>query len=303
MSFRTWRYLFRLGFRNLWFHKVYSVAAVLTMSACIFLFGIFFLTVLNVDSVLEKTEEDVYVAVFFEKDVSQEVVETVGKEIRNRPEVLRTVYTSADEAWDEFRTGYFEETELLEGIFEDDNPLAESSHYQVYMKGIEQQESFVEYVKGLEGVRTVTHSADTVQALLKIKTVVSKVAAGSAGILVLISVLLIHNTLSVVIEAQKEKVHVMRLMGAREAFIKVPFCVQAFVMALLGLCVPLLVLFGGYRWGIGLVSSGLQLTGSGVSLLSWGAVVLQLTSACALLGVVTGLVGAVSVMGKLKKDR
>lgn len=301
MNFRTWRYLCRLGMKNLWYHKVYTVASVLTMSACIFLFGIFFLAVLNVDSVLERTEEDVYVAVFFDEDVSQERIEEVGNLIRKRAEVLKTVYTSADDAWEEFRAGFFEETELLDGIFEDDNPLSASSHYQVYVKGIEQQEAFVQYAMGLEGVRTVTHSADTVRALMKIKDVVSRVAVGSAGILVLISVLLIHNTMSIVIEAQKDKMHVMRLMGAREEFIKVPFCVQAFVMALVGMCVPLLLLFGCYRWGIGLVSSGLLLADGGVTLLPWQEVFPKLMGACVLLGVVTGFVGALSVMGKMKK--
>ena len=59
----------------------------------------------------------------------------------------------------------------LDGIFEGDNPLAASNHYQVYIDGIEQQESFVTYVRDLEGVRKVTHSADTVFALLRIKKV------------------------------------------------------------------------------------------------------------------------------------
>ena len=301
MNFRTWRYLFKLGWKNLWYHKVYTAASALTMSACIFLFGLLFLAVLNVDSVLQRTEEDVYVAVFFDEDVAPERIDEVGNLIRNRAEVLRTVYTTADEAWDEFRADFFEETELMEGIFEDDNPLSASSHFQVYIKGIEQQESFVAYASSLEGVRKVTHSADTVRALVKMKDVISRVAMGSAGLLVLLSVLLIHNTLSVVIEAQKDKMHVMRLMGAREEFIKVPFCVQAFVMALLGLCVPLLLLFGCYRWGVGLVSSGLRLADGGVTLLPWEAVFPQLIVACGLLGVVTGVVGALSVLGKLKK--
>lgn len=301
MKGRTWLYLGRLGLRNLWYHKVYTVASMLTMSACIFLFGIFFLAVLNLDSVLIQTEEDVYVAVFFDEDVAQERIEEVGNLIRGRSEVLRTVYTSAEEAWDEFRAERFEDTEVLEGIFEDDNPLSGSANYQVYIDGIEQQETFVEYVLGLDGVRTVTHSADTVRALLRIKNVVSRVAVGSAAILVLISVLLIHNTLSVVIEAQKDKMHVMRLMGAREAFIRVPFCVQAFVMAIVGMGVPLLLLFGCYRWGIGLVSSGLLLAEGGVTLLPWQEVFPQLMGACVLLGIVVGFVGGLSVMGKVKK--
>lgn len=239
MAFRTWLYLCRLGFKNLWHNKVYTAASVLTMAACIFLFGIFYIAVLNLDGVLQKTEEEVYVAVFFEETVAPERVEEIGGLIRKRPEVVRTVYTSADDAWEGFRNDYFKDGEVLDGIFDGDNPLAASNHYQVYIGGIEQQEGFVEYVKSLEGVRKVTHSADTVRALLRIKTVISRLIAGSAAILLLISILLIHNTLSVGIESQKGKTRVMRLMGAREEFISVPFLVEGLVMGLAGMCIPL----------------------------------------------------------------
>ena len=301
MAFRTWLYLCRLGFKNLWHNKVYTAASVLTMAACIFLFGIFYIAVLNLDGVLQKTEEEVYVAVFFEDTVSPERVEEIGGLIRERPEVVKTVYTSADDAWEGFRNDYFKDGELLDGIFDGDNPLAASNHYQVYIGGIEQQEGFVEYVKSLEGVRKVTHSADTGRALLRINPDISRLIAGSAAILLLISILLIHNTLSVGIESQKGKTRVMRLMGAREEFISVPFLVEGLVMGLAGMCIPLFLLFAGYRWGLELVAAGLNLYGGAVSLLPQSEVFPKLTLASVLLGLATGIAGGCSVMGKLKK--
>ena len=159
----------------------------------------------------------------------------------------------------------------------------------------------MEYVKSLEGVRKVTHSADTVRALLRIKTVISRLIAGSAAILLLISSLLIHNTLSVGIESQKGKTRVMRLMGAREEFIRVPFLVEGLVMGLAGMCIPLFLLFAGYRWGLELVAAGLNLYGGAVSLLPPSEVFPKLTLASVLLGLATGVAGGCSVMGKLKK--
>lgn len=301
MTFRTCRYLWGLGLKNLWHHRVYTAAAVLTMSSCMFLFGIFFLGVLNVDSILTRTEEAVSVAVFFDEDVAPERVEEIGAAIRQRPEVLRTTYTSAEDAWNTLRESYFEDSELLEGIFEDDNPLAASGHYQVYIRGVEQQEAFVEYVESVEGVRKVTHSADTVRALMRMKSVVSRLIAASVGLLLIISVLLIHNTLSVGIEAQREKTHVMRLMGAREEFVRVPFIVEAFVMAIAGVGIPLALLFVCYRWGSSMVSAELLLSDGSLNLLPVETVFPRLIRATLLLGIVTGAVGAVSVMGKLRR--
>ena len=92
MRVRTLLYLCRLGLKNLWHNRVYSAASIITMSACIFLFGIFYLAVANVDALVQKTERDVYVSVFFDEDVLPGRVDEVGKLIQDRPEVLRTVY-------------------------------------------------------------------------------------------------------------------------------------------------------------------------------------------------------------------
>ena len=145
MGIRTLLYLFRLGLKNLWHHRVYTAASVITMSACIFLFGLFYLAAANVDSMVKKTEQEVYVAVFFDEGILPERVEEIGNLIQSRPEVLRTVYVSADEAWSGFKEKYYENAEALDGIFETDNPLASSGNYQVYIDRIGSQEGFVEY--------------------------------------------------------------------------------------------------------------------------------------------------------------
>ena len=152
MGIRTLLYLFRLGLKNLWHHRVYTAASVITMSACIFLFGLFYLAAANVDSMVKKTEQEVYVAVFFDEGILPERVEEIGNLIQSRPEVLRTVYVSADEAWSGFKEKYYENAEALDGIFETDNPLASSGNYQVYIDRIGSQEGFVEYVQSIEGV-------------------------------------------------------------------------------------------------------------------------------------------------------
>ena len=307
MGIRTLLYLFRLGLKNLWHHRVYTAASVITMSACIFLFGLFYLAAANVDSMVKKTEQEVYVAVFFDEGILPERVEEIGNLIQSRPEVLRTVYVSADEAWSGFKEKYYENAEALDGIFETDNPLASSGNYQVYIDRIGSQEGFVEYVQSIEGVRKTTHSADTVMALLKLRQGAARLIAGSAVLLVLISVLLIHNTLSVGIEAQKEKTRVMRLMGAREGFVKIPFMAEAVVMGAAGVVIPLILLMWLYRWGLAFAVSGLNglgsLRGLESGLLTEAQVFPGLIRASVLLGIFTGVAGVLSVMGKLKRRK
>ena len=96
-------------------------------------------------------------------------MEELGEEIRGREEVTNTVYISEDEAWDSFREDFLDSEELREGIFEGDNPLAGCDSYEVYINDISRQEEFVAYVKSLEGVGTVTHSSEVVNALMGLK--------------------------------------------------------------------------------------------------------------------------------------
>ena len=94
----------------------------------------------------------------------------------------------------------------------------------------------------------------------------------------------------------------MRLMGSQGEFISVPFLVEGLVMGLAGMCIPILLLLAGYRWGLELVAAGLSLSGGTVSLLPPAEVFPKPTAAASvILGLVTGVAGGWSVMGKLKK--
>ena len=112
---------------------------------------------------------------------------------------------------------------------------------------------------------------------------------------------MIHNTLAVGIEAQKEKTKVMRLMGAREGFVKIPFVVEGIAMAVAGVCIPLGLLLVSYRWFGELNVLELGLYAKDMGLLTEGEVFPGLARASVLLGLFTGTMGSVSVMGKLKK--
>lgn len=301
MSGKTWLYLCRTGIGNLRRHKVYTAAAVVTMSVCIFLFGIFYLVIANMDSAFMKTEREVYVAVFFEENVRPERIDEVGAMIRERPEVLRTSYVSPDEAWEVFQEDFFDDKAMLEGIFEDDNPLAASGNFQVYIDSAGHQQDFVNFVTGLEGVRKAAYSSDTAAAILHVRDVASRLVAGSMVLFFIISVLLIHTTLAVGIDAQKEKTRVLRLMGAKEAFIRIPFLIEGILMGAGGICIPLVLLYAGYYWGLGWTAAVLAPSGEALALLPPAAVFPKLVHAALAMGIGAGTAGGVSVMGKFKK--
>ena len=128
MRFSTFLYSVKQGMKNIGRNKMFSLASIATMAACIFLFGIFFSVVTNFKTMVKTAEEGVAVTVFFEKGIEQDKIDEIGKEIKKRPEVAKYDFVSADEAWKDFQKEYFKgNKEAAEG-FEEDNPLANSSH-------------------------------------------------------------------------------------------------------------------------------------------------------------------------------
>ena len=133
MRISTVGYSMKQGVKNIGRNKMFSIASIATMAACIFLFGLFYSIVINFNYIVEKAEEGVAITVFFEEDATQSQKDKIGDELKTADGVLEVNYISADEAWDKFKGDYFGESgDLAEG-FKSDNPLANSDNYEVYM--------------------------------------------------------------------------------------------------------------------------------------------------------------------------
>ena len=132
MRISTFGYVGKQGVKNIWRNKMFSLASIATMSACIFLFGLFFSIIVNFQHIIKTAEEGVAITVFFEEGTTNKQIKAIGKKIKARPEVEKIEYQSADEAWEEYKEQYFQGSEAADG-FKDDNPLANSANYRVYM--------------------------------------------------------------------------------------------------------------------------------------------------------------------------
>lgn len=226
---------------------MFSLASIATMSACIFLFGLFYSIVTNFQSIVKEAESGVAVTVFFEKDVDEDIMEDIGKEIDKRVEVSNKKFVSADDAWEGFQKDYFEgKTEMAEG-FVDDNPLANSAHYEIYMNDISMQQSLVTYLESLDGVREVKSSDVAANTLSDFNRLIGYISAGIILILLCVAIFLISNTVTVGIAVRKEEIAIMKLIGATDYFVRAPFIVEGILIGLLGSVFPLAVLYFMYR--------------------------------------------------------
>ena len=205
MRFSTFLYSVKQGMKNIGRNKMFSLASIATMAACIFLFGIFFSVVTNFKTMVKTAEEGVAVTVFFEKGIEQDKIDEIGKEIKKRPEVAKYDFVSADEAWKDFQKEYFKgNKEAAEG-FEEDNPLANSSHYEIYLNDVSMQKALVTYLKGLDGVREVHQSEVAANTLSDLNSLIGYISAGIILILIAVAVFLISNTIRTGISVRRDR--------------------------------------------------------------------------------------------------
>lgn len=234
------------GVKNIKRNWMFSLASILTMAACIFLVGVFYSIVNNVDNIAHKVEQEVPITVFFEEGTTQEQIDVIGEQIRQRPEVENIVFKSAEEAWNDFKDQYFQGSEAAEG-FKDDNPLVNSANYQVYMNQIEMQSDLVSYIQGLEHVREVEQSEQAAKTLGSFNRLASVASMVVIGLLVLISIFLIHNTISVGVSVRKEEIGIMKYIGATDGFVRAPFVMEGIVLGVIGAAIPLTALYFLYN--------------------------------------------------------
>lgn len=240
MRISTLGYVFKQGFKNIFNNKIFSLASIATMGACIFLFGIFFAILVNVDYSVKEAESNVAITIFFDEGIDDARVKEIGEMIKQRPEVSNIVYVSAEQAWEGFKTDYL--GEYADG-YEGDNPLEGSDNYEIYLKDVSKQKELVSYLQNVQGVREVNHSDITASILTNINTLIGYVSIGIVSILLAVSLFLISNTVIMGIAVRREEISIMKLIGAKDFIVRSPFVIEGILIGIIGSIIPLVAIY------------------------------------------------------------
>ena len=292
MRVSTIKYTIQQGLRNITKNKMFSFASIATMVACIFLFGVFYALIANVQGTMKNIEESLPILVYFEKDTKQKQIDKIGKELEKHEDISEVKYVSAEEAWENFKPVYFgEDAEAMTG-FEEDNPLADSDHYEVYMKSVDKQDTLVKYASGLKGVRKVDASAKAAEALKNISVLLATISGIITGILLIVAIFLISNTVSMGITVRREEIAIMKYIGAKDSFVRAPFILEGVIIGLAGAAIPLIVLYIGYQQAIKYFSKNVQMLANFIEFMPASKVFFTLVPVSLALGVGIGFIGS-----------
>ncbi len=292
MKISTLWYSLKEGFKNIGRNRMFSIASIITMSACIFLFGLFFSIVINFNYIVEEAEKGVAITVFFDEDCTDERKEEIGEALEKEPGVLEVNYISADEAWENFQDEYFGDSKEAAEGFKNDNPLATSDSYEVYMDDVDLQSDVVDFAEGLEGVRKVNKSDAVANTLSSLHRLIMYVSIAIIVILLVVAVFLISNTVNTGITVRSEEIAIMKYIGAKNSFVRAPFIFEGIIIGFVGAVIPLVLLYFLYGQAVSYIMTRFSLLNSLMDFLPVSTVYSILLPVGIILGVGIGFLGS-----------
>ncbi len=291
-------YSIKQGVKNIYRNRMFSLASIGTITACLFMFGIFYFLLSNFRYMIHNAETSVAVTVFFDEGITDKEIDKIGKLIDSREEVANYIFVSAEEAWESFKEEVFQGQEDLEASFGEDNPLQDSASYQIYLNDISKQGELVTYLEKVEGVRQVNSSDTTASSLTSFNTLVAYVSVAIIIILLAVAIFLISTTVTMGISVRKDEIAIMRLIGATDFLVRAPFIVEGIIIGLVGASLPLGILYLIYNRVVEYVGTRFSLLSNILTFLSVEEVFSTLVPISLLLGVGIGFLGSAMTVRK-----
>ena len=198
----------------------------------------------NVENFTESIRKDVTMVIFLENDAKEEDRTRIEKAIRDTKNVEKLTFKSKQESALETAKGNEVFQTIIDGWTDETNPLLDS--FELKVKDVEEIKNTANAIKKVSKVKTVSYGEDMVDQLIVIFDVVKKVSIGAVVALIVVTAFLIANTIKLAIYSRKREIEIMRLVGASNISIKIPFVIEGLFLGLLGSIIPIILMIYGY---------------------------------------------------------
>ncbi|MFZ2192723.1 MAG: permease-like cell division protein FtsX [Candidatus Moraniibacteriota bacterium] len=229
-----------------------SVAAVSVMLLSLFSISALAVFILSANTYLETIESRVNVSVYFKPDISEESIMKNKSELENFNEIKTVEYISKEKALEDFKKNNANEPSILEALeVLGGNPL--NSALVIRANSPSSYDIIDEYLKKSSFKDDISRtnynkSKPNIDRLNIMISQARKVGTGVAGLLTIISILIIFNTIRITIYSHKKEVEVMRLVGASNIYIRLPFIFEGIIYGLIASIISMFLLFGALKW-------------------------------------------------------
>ncbi len=302
MRIRTIRNCMKDGVYSIVRNGLMSIASIGTISACLFILGITYCLVINVQQFVQGLDSSLGIVAFLQPEVSSEDAIAYAAELDARSEVKTATYVSPEEAWNTFK-GTLQDGingDLLEEL-DHDNPLSSSANIEIYMNSADAQSALVKELENNPNIRLVRYSKKAADLMTSFAHFATYIGVALMVVLMLIAVLLIANTIELSVYIRRREINIMKYIGAKDSFIRLPFVVEGMLLGFLGVFIPTAVIYFGYQYLIKMVDENYSSMSYLINFVNVNTLMKGLFPIFLILGVVVGMIGSlVSIRKHLK---
>ena len=236
--FRSIRDAFKSVVRNF----SLSFASIMCTTITLILVAVAVVAAANVNNATKLIEDELTIVTYLKKDVTEEQIENIKSEISSYKNVEEVTFKSKDE-WKLEMSEYDDSFKTVLDYL-DDNPLMDS--FVLKVNDVKKLSETSEYIKAINGVDTVKYGEGMVEQVISIFDIVQKIVVVVVIALVVVTSFLISNTIKLTIFSRRNEIEIMRLVGASNITIKLPFLFEGFIIGLIGSIIPVCITIYGY---------------------------------------------------------
>ena len=265
-----------------------SFASVTIIMACLIIMGSVSLLSVNIDALIADLEDQNEIVCFVDESIPDENIKAIENTIASIENVSAVQFVSRDEAFASFKGNY--DASLMEGIESD----VLRHRFIINLTDIARMAETQSELENVEGIARVKAHLDYAESFVTIRNIVSVISFVLIVILVFVSVFIMSNTIKLATFGRREEIAIMKMVGATNGFIRMPFIVEGLVLGLLGGALAFAAEWGLYNVITGKVVS--SLTGSFINVVPFSQVQIPVFACFMGVGIVVGTFGGVNAI-------
>ena len=281
-------YLIREGFRGIFTHKFMSFATVAVIVECLIIIGSLGVVSVNISSLIHNLEQENEVVAFVEENLSDEEARGLEASISGIENIASVEYVTKETAMDNFMKDY--DSVLMEGI----DSSVFRNRYVVHLNDISKMLETRDALAAIPGIAKVNAHIDYANGFITVRNIVTVISLVLVAVLVLVSFFIMSNTIKLATYSRQDEIAIMRMVGATNGFIRLPFVVEGLVLGILGALIAFFAEWGLYELVTGKVME--TIAGTFVKVVPFSELALPVLLIFLAIGVVIGGVGGVNAI-------
>ena len=234
-------YLFGEGFRGIFKHGFMSFASVTIIIACLIIMGSVTLLSLNIDALIQDLEDQNEIVAFVDEELSDEDAQALQYSINGTANIASAEYVSRESAMENFMGNY--DAALMEGI----DSSVFRNRYVIQLSDIALMAETKAVLEQLPGIAKVNAHVDYADSFITVRNIVSVVSFVLIAVLVFVSFFIMSNTIKLTTFGRREEIAIMKMVGASNAFIRLPYIIEGLILGLFGSLLAFLMQWGLYN--------------------------------------------------------